>query len=70
MNFWIRWLVGSGDEQRRGQNVTRHRIKTNLLAEAVTMSLLAFPIPVILAQRAVQKYIAALNFGYTIPFEG
>jgi len=52
MNFWIRWLVGSGDEQRRGQNVTRHRIKTNLLAEAVTMSLLAFSIPVILAQRA------------------
>jgi hypothetical protein len=37
-------LVGSGDEQRRGQNVTRHRIKTNLLAETVVKSLLAFPI--------------------------
>jgi len=28
----------------------RHRIKTNLLAETVAMSLLAFPIPEILAQ--------------------
>ena len=52
MNFWIRWLVGSGDEQRRGKNVTRYRIKTNLLAEAVTMLLLAFLIRVILVQRA------------------
>ena len=43
---------GGDDEQRRGQNVTRHRIKTNLLAEAVAMSMLVFPIPEILTQGA------------------